>query len=210
MSNRNMSVGRLNRTQPNWAGDFLGREALLPGGGRLDAALITAYPGPVTVTLTANAAVGATSLTVTALTAAIPGGTVLNFGLYGKFAVVDRLIAAAAVAVTVLPIDQALVIGDAAIYPGSPRKIVPSGTLVSRTFAQRAAGALFHPAINTDEEFFLTAHDISDADVNDEVALVRPNKSVVIKENFLPGWAGLSAALKAVVRANFLTTIGAE
>lgn len=210
MTQRNMSLGTMQNTRPNWAGDFGDRLALLPGGGRVDASLFAAYPGPVEVEVTADAAVGAVSLAVTALSAAIPANTSLNFGIYGKYAVTDRAIAAGAVAVTVYPIDQAILTGDVATYPGSTLVQIPSGTLVSRTFAQRAAGAKFHPAISTDEEFFLTWHDVVNATQDDEVALVRPDKSFTVKENFLPGWAGLSAALKAVVRANWNTTIGAE
>lgn len=209
MSNRDMSLGYNRNAAPNWVGDWLNRDRLLPGGGRIDASLFAAFPGPVTVTLTAGAAVGAVSLAVSALTAAIPAGEVLTFGIPGKFAVVATTAAAAAVAIAVLPLDQALASGDVATYAGSTLVQVPSGTLVSRTFAQRAAGAKFHPAISTDEEFFLTGNDVPDALTNDEVSLVRP-WSCVVKENFLPGWTGMSAALKAVVRANFRTTIGAE
>jgi hypothetical protein len=209
MTVRNMSLGTMTNTQPNWVGDFLNRDALLPGGGRIDATLFAAYPGPVTVALTAPAAIGSTSLTVTALSAAIPAGTSLNFGIYGKYAVVATTTAAAATALPVLAIDQALLTGDTATFAGSTYVQVPSGTFVSRTFAQRAAGAKFHPAINTDEEFFLTGHDVPNALVNDEVSLVRPH-ACVIKENLLPGFTGMSAALKTVLRAQFMTTIGSE
>jgi hypothetical protein len=210
MSNRNMSLGRNQNSPPNWVGDWLDRVALLPGGARIDASLFAAYPGPVTVTLTALAAVGAVSLTVTAISAAIPSNTSLTFGVPGKFAVTSAAVAAGATAIPVFAIDQALAIGDSAIYSGTTLVQVPSGTLVSRTFAQRAAGAKFHPAINTDEEFFLTANDVPDANTNDEVALVKPTKSFTVKENFLPGWSAMSAALKTIVRANWNTTIGAE
>lgn len=305
MSNRDMSLGGMQISTPSWAGDFFDRDALMPGGARIDATQFSTYPGPVTVrvgaigtaaaavaqpgmvgngtvsaptsrigaqtetitikfltpttfsvtgsvtgaqpggstgvaytapgvpnfTITAGAtpfaagdtwtiastqsavtpaaAVSATTIPVAGLSAALPAGAVLNFGVNGRFAVLALNAAANAESITVMPLDQAILPGDKAIYAGSPAKIVQSGTFVSRTYAQRNAGLGFHPAIAGEDEFFLIAFDIPDASKNDECELVRP-WGVIVKENFLPGWQALSGALQTQVRATYKTTLGAE
>lgn len=303
MTKRDMSLGGIQIASPRWAGDFLSPDRLMPGGARLDASSLSAYPGPVAVRVgsigsaaaavanagnTGNATVGtlsarigaqtetisilftdathfgvtgslsgalgtgttgvaftsagavnftitaggtpmvagdgftialtkgangalagAAAIPVAALSLAIPAGTSLNFGVVGKFAIVAQTAAANAESIAVLPLDQALLSQDFATYIGTTAKEVPSGTFVSRTFAQRAAGALFHPAIHGEDEYYLTAFDLNDANVGDDIVLVKP-KTMVVKENFLPGWAALSANLQADLRATYATTIGAE
>jgi hypothetical protein len=303
MTQRNMAVGVNNNARPNWAGDFLGREQLLPGGARLDASQFVAYPGPVTVrvgaaaaaaaavadagntgngtigaltgrtgartqtiTLTATdathftvtgsvsgalgvatsgvaftssqvnfthtagitphiagdkftialtqsavaIAVGAVTIPVGALSAAIPAGTSLNFGAPGRFAVLATTAAAAAESLTVLPLDQAIPAQSTAVFAGSPRKIVPDGTVLGRTYAERNAGTGFGPAAAGDDEVFIMANTVVDADVNDEVNLVRHHSGVLVYENFLPGWQSLANAVQVFVRTQYVSTLGAE
>lgn len=121
---------------PNWSGDCLGREFLVPGGAKLDNT---------------------------------------SFGSADAFG----------------------------------RKPVPSGTVVGRTYAQRDASTAFHLAADTDNEFYIVAFDVTDALVNDDVELTRPNSGLVVKENFLPTpLTTLSATVIAAVRARYVCVNG--
>lgn len=88
------------------------------------------------------------------------------------------------------------------------RKPIPSGTPIGRTIAERDAGDAFGPADAADDEVFLLAFDIPDAVLNDDAELYRPGSAV--KENFLPGWAGLAAGVKTVIRDLYVCYRGAE
>jgi len=119
-------------TLPAWIGDFTGRDHVVPGGAKIDAAAITAQSS-VVVTLSAAAAVAATSLTVAALSGPIPSGYTLYFGP-GKFAVTTAAVAATATAIPVTALFAALASGDVATFPGTAGKLfVPSGMAVGRT-----------------------------------------------------------------------------
>jgi hypothetical protein len=172
-----------NATTPNWVGDFLDREHVVPGGSKVDAAQWSAQ-GAVTVTTTAAAAVNATSLAVTALSGAIPAGTILTFGA-GIYATTTADVAAAAVAVPVQPLFVAVPSGASAVWPGtSGKKFIASGTALGRTYAERDAGTNFGPAASTDDQIYLLVHDIYDAADNNDCELYRPGS--IVKENFLP------------------------
>lgn len=90
------------------------------------------------------------------------------------------------------------------------RKPIPAGTVLGRTIAERDASTGYGPCADTDPagEVYIVAFDVTDALDIDDVELYRPNS--IVKENFLPGWAGLSAAVKALVRARYLCVRGAE
>jgi len=86
---------------------------------------------------------------------------------------------------------------------------IPSGTVVGRTIAQRDANTPFHLAADTDAEFMITAFDVTDALVLDDVELTRPFSGLVVKENFLPTpLASLSATVQAAVRARYVCVKG--
>lgn len=78
----------------------------------------------------------------------------------------------------------------AADYTDADGKIViPSGTLVGRTYAERDAGTGFGPAdVALDEQIYLTTESIYDAvqDYNHETGLYRHYRMVY--ENWLPRW----------------------
>ena len=191
-------------SSPIWAADFLTREHLLPGGAKLDASQF-AGEDAVLVTVGANAAGAATSVTVTALLGPIPSGTLLYFGA-AKVAVLTAAAALGATTLTVAALPTALVSADAATYAGIAPKAVRSGTLVSRTYAERDAFTGFGPAVSTDDEAYLVVYDVPNLARDNDVELYRHDG--LVKENFLPGFAALSAALKVVVRARYDTTIG--
>src|SRR5678809_130180 len=100
-------------SSPVWAADFMGREHLVPGGAKLNAALFLRTDAVVVVVSAAGAAGGATSVPVAALTGAIPNGTVLDFGT-NKYARLTAAAAAGATTLTVAAIPTALVSTDTA------------------------------------------------------------------------------------------------
>lgn len=195
-------------TAPRWLGSFMLPEYLLPGGGRLDPAAFFAE-NDVVVVLTAARAAAAVQLDVAALTGAIPAGSTLYFGEAGELARLTADAPAGAVSLAVDPLGSAVENGDSARYmPGTQAVSVPSGTLVGRTYAERDARAAFGPAVDTDEEVYFTVFDVTDVRRNPDVELLMRSKHIVIKENYLPAFSGLAAALKAIIRAGWQTTIG--
>lgn len=99
---------------------------------------------------------------------------------------------------------------DAAAFAanGAGLKFVPSGTLIGRTHAERLAGSGYGPAAAGDEDVKLVAFDVDDAAHINDVELLRPGAAV--KENRLPGFGGMSAAVLALLRANYHCVTGAE
>jgi hypothetical protein len=177
-------------TPPIWAGDFLSREHLLPGGAKLLASAFLREDA-VVVTLNGSAAQGATSVTVDALSGAIPSGTVLHFN-------------STEFLITTLEDD------DTATYTGVGDYAVRSGTLVGRTFAERASGTAFGPWAASDDEVYLVVYDVLNVTTNNDVELYRPNS--LVKENFLPDWgdtAVWTTGALAALRATYTTTRGA-
>lgn len=160
-----------------------------------------------TVTST-GAAAGGTSIPVTALAAAIPPNSTLNFGIPGMIAVTETGAAAAATTITVLPLDRAIPNGSTYTVPGDTHKNVPSGTVIGRTIAERDAAGLFGPVADTDVEVFIVAFDVPNLDRANDAAVVRPFAGVVVKENFLPNFAGLTATQQGLVRARYICTRG--
>ena len=87
------------------------------------------------------------------------------------------------------------------------KRYVPAGTRVGRTFTERDTNAFFGVAADADDEIYILAYDIVDLNESGDGEVLRGG--TLIKENFLPGWAGETAALKAKVRGFYQTTLGA-
>lgn len=103
---------------------------------------------------------------------------------------------------------ERMIPGGARLVSGAfPDNIVPSGTVVGRTIAERDASAPFGPAADTDDEIFLTVFEV-DTDINPDVELYRHNG--VVYENYLPVFSTLSAALKTVLRSIYRCSIGRD
>lgn len=200
---------------PNWAAEPIDAYTLVPGGAKL---IPSQFPGAdaVVVTATAPAAVDATTIAVTALKyldgraiapteIAIPAGSILDLGAK-KFAQLTADAMGGATSLTVEPLATAIATNDTANYLGCGPKRIESGTLIGRTYVERDAGTGFGPAADTDDEVFILAFTIPNAAENDEADLVR--HETLIKENWLPGFATASTALKAKVRASYQTVIG--
>jgi hypothetical protein len=189
-----------------WAGDYLDRDHLVPGGATLDPAqFIGAQTGTRVIVGAAGAAINAVAVPVAALQNAIPAGITVSFGGL-KFARLSAAAAKGAISLTTDPIPTALVSGDTGIYAGTGKKNIPSGTIIGRTRAERDAGTPFGVAIDTDEEIYLTAFDITDADAVSDVELYRYNS--VVYENFLPDFAAASATIKAFIRNRYVCSVG--
>lgn len=197
----------LNQLTPAaWAADGRGVDSLVPGGARLDASQFLATDA-VVVTVGANAAQNATSVTVAALSGPIPNGAVLYFG-GAKVATLTAAAAAGATSLAVAALPTALVTNDAATYAGVGKKTIKAGTLIGRTFTERGNGVGFGPAnaAGPDDEMYLVAFDVTDAAMSPDVELYRHGR--VVKENFLPGWSGLSAPTQAAIRARYQCVVG--
>lgn len=187
-------------TSGAWAADFIAPEHLVPGGGRLDVAQFFAQDS-VLVRATATANSSATSITVAALSGPIPAGTLLDFGGAGaKLAKTTATAAAGATSIAVVALAAAVSAGDTARYfgDGTKKKVVPSGSLVGRTEAERLAGTLFGPATETDDEFYIVPFEIHDLARNPDVELLKPNNAFAVNENFLPDWTTLNTAANEV------------
>lgn len=194
-------------TAAAWAGDFFDRDHMIPGGAKVDAAQFNDTDAVVVTVGAAGASAAATSVPVDALSGPIPSGTTLHFGT-DKFATLSAAAAAGATSLDTLAIPTALVDNDTATYEGVGTSVtVLSGTVVGRTIAERDNGDAFGPADASDDEVYIVCFDVYDVNTNADVELYRPNS--IVKENFLPGWAGLATAVKTLVRAAYICTRGA-
>jgi hypothetical protein len=101
---------------------------------------------PVTVTLSAQASAGATSLAVTALSGPIPANTFLDFG--DELVRVTTAAAAGATSLTIDATETIIESADTATFPG--------GTIQARVTANAALGAT---ALTVDELQFGIAND---------------------------------------------------
>lgn len=191
---------------PRWLADERTRDHLIPGPAKLDA---TQFNGADSVVVTASAAAlaGATSISVNALSGAIPSGAVLKFGA-GEFAELTAAASAGNTTLTVEALASGIEAGDVAVYSVGTKRIA-SGTAVGRTIAERVAKTPYGPAAAADDEIYLLALDVPDADDVPDGVLLRPNS--VVKENYLPEvLAGtMDAGVLAEIRARYLTQEGA-
>lgn len=195
-------------TPPRWAGDNFSKELLLPAGGKVDPVQFFAEDSVAVVVGAAGAAANATSVPVAALSGPIPNGTTIRLGVK-KFVTLTVAALLGDVTLTVEALATALVSGDAGLYPGIKANIsIPSGTLLGRTYAERDAKTSFGPAADTDDEFYLLAFGILDANLNNDATLYRHNG--LVKENYLPAFTTLSATQQAKIRTLYQTTIGWE
>lgn len=194
-------------TAPAWAGDYTGREHNLPGGSQVNAAQWETVTYTIT---TSGAALGATTIPVTALPVALPIGTVLDWTGPGELSTLTAAAALGATSLAVEPLDAAIEAGDTAPYTvtdASPVSI-SNGTLVGRTWAEQATGDSFGPAVAADDEIFFIINDVWDASINPDVELYRHES--VVKTNFLPAgtWDAMAAGLQTKVRALYTCVIG--
>lgn len=154
--------------------------------------------------LSASAAAGATSLTVYPLqTASLPAnGNTATVPAKPILAEVTALAAAGATTISVRALSEDIPADAIATYPGTSRiKPVPSGTLLGRTLAERDANVPFGPWATGDDEVYLLAFDVVDANTRNNAEFYRNQR--VVREDLLPDWADYSPAKKAALRAAY-------
>lgn len=190
---------------PEWLGASLDSDHSLPGGVILDEAQFQAEDA-VLVTVGAAALAAATSITVTALSGPIPDNTLLDFGT-NKFARLNGAADEGDTALTVDAIPTALAGGETYTYPGVMGVVVPSGTVIGRTYTERDAGTNFGPAASGDEEVYIVLHDVEFEISGGEAAVLYEG---LIYENNMPNWSALTSAVKALVRARFKTSVAQD
>jgi len=193
-----------------WAGDYFNREHMVPGGAKIAAASWASVTTVHTITAAAEALATAESITVEPLTVALPAGTVLDFEGAGKFALLTAAAAVGAETLVVEALPETIADEDEATYSvtvtDAAPVTVPSGTVVGRTFAEAAAGTALGPAAAGDDQVYIVCFDVYDVATNNDAECYRPGS--IVKENFLPGWSGLGAAVQALVRAAYTCVQG--
>jgi hypothetical protein len=194
-------------TSPAWAKDYGDRNHLVPGGARIDASQFPRDDAVLVTVGTGGAAIGATTVPVTALSGPVPAGTHIYTNL-GKQINVTVEAATGATSITVEPLGNAVVAGENGQYRGTGKVTVRDGTLIGRTYTERDAGTGFGPAADADDEMYFLYHTIDNALRRADATLYRHGS--IVAENHVPGWAGLSTAKKAYVRSKYQTTRGAD
>lgn len=191
-------------SMPAWAAEELSFDKLIPGGSRLD---VTQFPASdaQTVTLAAGAVTAGSNRTLTlasALKYDIPAGYILDFGS-GEFCSLTRGAMKGVTSIAGVTVAADLEGGESATFPGvSPRKTIDSGVLVGRTYAERDAGTGFGLAtVASDDEIFLLAFGVDDANINPDCTLLR--HGTLVYEDKLPNWATMTTEQKAAIRSRY-------
>lgn len=195
---------------PVWAGDFMSRDHLIPGGARLDPTQFYAEDSVAVQVNDADVNAGETSFGVDALPGPIPAGGIIRFGAGAQFAELSAAAAAGATTLTVRALSADIADDATGRYfgDGTYKKSVPSGTYVGRTIAERDNGDGYGPAADSDDEKFLVAFDIQDVDRNPDCDLYRHGG--VVYEDKLPVFSALSSTNKADMRADYACTVAPD
>lgn len=155
------------------------------------------------------AAAGAVSIAVTPLDGVLTNHGACTWPGGRKLAVTTVDAIYADTTLTVSPLELPVADDDVAVWSRYGRRTIKSGTLVGRTYAERASGDPFGPWVTGDDEIFLTAFDVEDAFIYDMIELYRHQS--IVKENFLPDYATISAdpTTLAALRAAYQCILGA-
>lgn len=192
------------KTLPTWFKDFTSRQTVLPGGVTVNAALFPRIDA-VTVTVDGASAEGDTETTVLKTTGVIPKGVQLAFANGNVVTTSQTPKGSTTVEHTAAPAGG-IADAETVTYEGQGARSAQQGTLIGRTYAERAAADDFGPFADGDDEVYLLMHTYRDLDTEKWVDVARPG--ALIAENFLPGWGDRPAAEKAAIRAAYTTTIG--
>jgi len=87
-------------------------------------------------------------------------------------------------------------------------KFVESGTVIGRTQTEADNGTGFSPAEDTDDYYFITAHDVQYADENPEVAVVRDG--TLIRFDELPGYGSFSSIIEDALKDKYEIVPGTD
>lgn len=187
--------------QSDWAAEELHAEKLLNAGTQLDISQFNFSDSQV-LTLVAGAVVAGSNKTLTltkALSSDIPVGTILDFGSGEFFALTTKGSKGSTSLVGTLAADVEG--GESTIWKGvSGQVLVPDGTLLGRTYTERANGDGFGPAVAaSDDEIYLSAFQVERGEIDAGVTMLR--YGTLIYENKLPDWETYDATTKAKVRS---------
>ncbi len=160
-------------------------------------------PGQTVTVGVGGAAIGATSIPVTALSAALAAGTQLDFTGAGKFAKVTVAAAAGATAITVEALPQAVVAGDTATVAGSGKKFLPAGTIVKESVSGNVRKII--PRVGNGA----TAYGIIVSDANEDSTVEAKSGYGVYTggkfyESLLPDAAGTPRVLDATIKSELV------
>lgn len=202
-------------TDPNWWAIALEPRDQVPGGAKVDPTGFKGI-GAVEVTATGAAAASATTIPISVPTTTdnlqlvlIPSGSTITFG-GAKFATLTAPLRYGETSLTVAPLAVAIAASDKATFIGLGGIIAPSGTLVGRTAADMASNAPFKLAtaanIASLTECYLLAFDSPDLTESNDITLTA--HGFMIKQNRLPNWATLDAAIQTKIQALYNCTIG--
>ena len=205
---------------PVWAGDFFSRDHLVPAGGRLDTSTGFVRSDQVVLNLTASTQ-PQTTLTLenpAAKTGKVTGDVIIPNKARLRIGPGHYLQLTAEVKVgdTTIAVESTLInttLTEDATYDGVALLVIPSGTLIGRTFAEDTALTPFGSADDADDIMYLIPFPIQVEhpagfgfqDIVD-TALYRHNS--VVKENQVPDFATLSATKVTYIRANYTTQQG--
>lgn len=163
-------------------------------------------PGAFTVTVgTGGAAIGATTVPVTALPGALPSGVTLDFG-GAKFARLTAAAAAGATSLTVTALVTALVAGDVATYTGAAtgKKRLLAGTVVGSLLG---GGKISPRVVTTNPAIGILESTATEDDSFAALSGYGVLVGGVFYENLLPDATGSPATLAAAVKTE-LTNAG--
>lgn len=155
-------------------------------------------------TVTAGSA-GSTTATVAATSDMIHRGTILRFR-NGASALVTAKTEPGVTSIPIAGLTGDVAVGDFAYSNRAGRKLIQSGRLIGRTYAERDAYAGFGPWQPGDDEVFLLAFTVNNAYEDNDCELYRPTRAVA--ENYLPDWSLLSAAAKTQIRSLYRCFVG--
>lgn len=164
--------------------------------------------GAFAVTLNGAAAAGAVSITVDALTQAVPEGTIIRFDA-GEFAYVTADAAAGATSIDVEALPVALEDNDVGYVDGNPgllgRQVKP-GTVMAEMADGRMVPRAVAPGAETAKYLLATyANEDSQTDAASGYGVI---KSGAIYENLLPEAAGTPAVITAGWKTELLAEGG--
>jgi hypothetical protein len=180
------SIDRLDGRQIDWA-NVSESERLTPGQ----------------IVTTSGAAAAATSLPVTALTVAIPSGTVLNFlPGSGKFAKLTAAAAVGATSLTVQALPTTIANLDTAVFPGTGAKRLRAGTVVGTLLG---AGKVSPRIVTTNPARGILETDAVEGDVNAALSGYGIIIGGAIYEALLPEASGSPRVLAAAVKTELDT-----